>query len=160
QSTVASKDHLAFLEEEVALLKSENRHISLRVLAGAQEPVSVVDGREVINLTSNNYLALTNHPKVKKAAIQAIEKYGVGTAAVRTIIGTMDIHQELESRLARFKGTEAAVVFQSGFSTNVALCQSLMSSEKDFLISDELNHASIIDGARLAKSPRKIYPHK
>jgi glycine C-acetyltransferase len=113
-----------------------------------------------VNLTSNNYLALTNHPKVKKAAKDAIDRYGVGTAAVRSIIGTMDIHQELERRLAAFKGTESALVFQSGFTTNVALCQSVMNDEKDFLVSDELNHASIIDGARLAKAKRKVYPHK
>ncbi len=151
---------LAFLDAEVEALKKEGRYVSLRVLEGAQEPVSIVDGRKVVNLTSNNYLALTTHPKIVAAAKAAIDRHGVGTAAVRTIIGTMDIHQALEERLARFKGTEAALVFQSGFSTNVALCQSMMSSESDLLISDELNHASIIDGARLAKSPRKIYPHK
>ncbi|MCX5790273.1 MAG: glycine C-acetyltransferase [Elusimicrobia bacterium] len=151
---------LGFLEEELWRLDDEGRRIRLRILESAQEPVSTIDGRRVINLTSNNYLALTTHPKVKAAAKDAIDRYGVGTAAVRTIIGTMDIHQELEERLARFKGTEAAVVFQSGFSTNVALCQSLMTSEQDLLISDALNHASIIDGARLAKSARQIYPHK
>jgi glycine C-acetyltransferase len=149
-----------FLADEVATLKKEGRFIDLRILESAQEPVSVVDGKKVVNLTSNNYLALTTHPALKKAAQDAIDKYGVGTAAVRSIIGTMDIHQELETRLARFKGTEAALVFQSGFATNVACCQSLMSDASDFLISDELNHASIIDGARLAKSPRKVYAHK
>ncbi|MDE2291125.1 MAG: glycine C-acetyltransferase, partial [Elusimicrobia bacterium] len=132
----------------------------LRVLQGAQEPVSVVDGKKVVNLTSNNYLGLTTHPKVKAAAKDAIDRYGVGTAAVRTIIGTMDIHQRLEERLARFKGTQASVVFQSGFATNVALCQSLMTSEDDLLVSDQLNHASIIDGGRLSKAVRKVYPHK
>ncbi|MBI4423296.1 MAG: glycine C-acetyltransferase [Elusimicrobia bacterium] len=151
---------LEFLDGELRQLDAERRRIRLRVLAGPQEPVAEVDGRRVVNLTSNNYLALTTHPKVKAAAKAAIDRYGVGTAAVRTIIGTMDIHQELERRLARFKGTEAAVVFQSGFATNVALCQGLMTSEQDLLISDELNHASIIDGARLAKSSRKVYPHK
>lgn len=151
---------MSFLDEELKVLDAESRRITLKVLEGAQEPVSVVDGRRVVNLTSNNYLAFTNHPKVKEAAKAAIDRYGVGTAAVRSIIGTMDIHQRLEERLARFKGTEAALVFQSGFATNVALCQSLMSSEKDLLVSDELNHASIIDGARLAKSPRRIYRHK
>ncbi|NLO91908.1 MAG: glycine C-acetyltransferase, partial [Elusimicrobia bacterium] len=114
----------------------------------------------VVNLTSNNYLCLSTHPRVKAAAAAAVRKYGVGTAAVRTIIGTMTMHQELEKRLAEFKGTEASLVLQSGFSTNVAVCQSLMNSESDLLISDELNHASIIDGARLAKAPRKIYRHK
>ncbi|MBI3299295.1 MAG: glycine C-acetyltransferase [Elusimicrobia bacterium] len=151
---------MSFLDEEVAGLEREGRKITLRVLDGAQEPVSVIDGKRVVNLTSNNYLAFTTHPKVKEAAKAAIDRWGVGTSAVRSIIGTMGIHSELEERLARFKGTEAALVFQSGFATNVALCQSLMSSDKDLLISDELNHASIIDGARLAKSARKVYPHK
>lgn len=156
-----TKDRLmGFLDEEVAALDRDGRRIRLRVLGGAQEPVSTVDGRKVVNLTSNNYLALTTHPALKKAAKEAVDRYGVGTAAVRTIIGTMDIHQELERRLARFKGTEAAVVFQSGFATNVAVCQSLMSSEEDLLVSDELNHASIIDGGRLAKAARRVYPHK
>ena len=151
---------LAFLDKELRTLDQEGRRVRLRVLQGAQRPVSVVDGKEVINLTSNNYLNLTVHPKLKKAAREAIRTHGVGTAAVRTIIGTMDLNEELERRLARFKGTEAALVFQSGFTTNTACCQSLMSSEKDILISDELNHASIVDGARLAKAQRKVYPHK
>jgi len=149
-----------FLDEEIARLKSEGRFTRLRILEGAQEPVSVVDGKKVVNLTSNNYLDLANHPALKEAAKAAIDRYGVGTAAVRPIIGTMDIHQQLEKKLAEFKGTEAALVFQSGFTVNVACCQSLMTDEKDLLISDELNHASIIDGARLAKAARKIYPHK
>jgi glycine C-acetyltransferase len=151
---------MAFLDEENDKLKSEGRFIKLRVLEGAQEPVSIIDGKKVVNLTSNNYLDLANHPKLKTAAKAAIDRYGVGTAAVRPIIGTMDIHLDLEKRLAEFKGTEAALVFQSGFTVNVACCQSLMSDEKDLLISDELNHASIIDGARLAKAKRKVYAHK
>lgn len=151
---------MSFVDEDVDSLKKEGRHIVLKVLEGAQEPVSVIDGKKVINLTSNNYLSLATHPKLKAAAKEAIDRYGVGTAAVRTIIGTMDIHQELETRLARFKGTEACVVFQSGFATNVAVCQSLMTSPEDFLISDKLNHASIIDGGRLSKAQRKIYEHK
>jgi glycine C-acetyltransferase len=153
-------DTLKFAEEEVAALKKENRFLQPRVLESAQEPVSVIDGRKVVNLTSNNYLALANDPKVKKAAIEAIEKYGVGSAAVRTIIGTMSLHKELEEKFAAFKHAEASILFQSGFTSNVAVCQSLMSTDQDLLISDELNHASIIDGARLAKSPRKIYRHK
>ncbi len=148
------------MDDEIKQLKEQGRLLSLRILESAQEPVSVIDGKKVINLTSNNYLALTTHPKVKAAAIKAIEDYGVGTAAVRTIIGTMSLHQELEKRFAAFKDTEAAVLFQSGFSTNTAVCQALMTAENDLLISDEFNHASIIDGARLAKSARKIYPHK
>jgi len=156
---IASK-LMSFLDEENAQLKSEGRLVKLRLLQSAQKPVSVIDGKEVVNLTSNNYLDLADHPGLKKAAKDAIDKWGVGTAAVRPIIGTMTIHDELEKKLAAFKGTEACVVFQSGFTVNVACCQSLMSSEKDLLISDELNHASIIDGARLAKAPRKIMRHK
>jgi len=151
---------MGFLDEEISKLKSEGRFVKLRILEGPQEPVSVIDGKEVVNLTSNNYLDLANHPALKKAAKAAIDKYGVGTAAVRPIIGTMDIHMALEKRLAEFKGTEAALVFQSGFTVNVACCQSLMTDAGDLLISDELNHASIIDGARLAKAARKVYPHK
>ena len=151
---------MGFLDEEIAKLKAEGRFTTLRVLEGAQMPVSVIDGKKVVNLTSNNYLDLANHPRLKAAAKAAIDKYGVGTAAVRPIIGTMDIHLELERKLAAFKGTQAALVFQSGFTVNVACCQSLMSDEKDLLISDELNHASIIDGARLAKASRRIYRHK
>ena len=158
ETTVQSR--LAFLDAELETLRRENRFITLKVLETAQAPSCVINGKKVVNLTSNNYLCLANHPKVKSAAAAAVRKYGVGTAAVRTIIGTMTLHEELEKRLAEFKGTEAALVLQSGFSTNVAVCQSLMNSEQDLLISDELNHASIIDGARLAKSPRKIYKHK
>lgn len=155
-----SFDTLKFATEEVEALRKENRLIRPRVLQSAQAPVAVIDGKEVVNLTSNNYLALANDPKVKKAAIEATEKYGVGSAAVRTIIGTMSLHTELEERFAAFKHSEASILLQSGFTSNVAVCQSLMSSEQDLLISDELNHASIIDGARLAKAPRKIYRHK
>lgn len=149
-----------FLDDEIAQLKSEGRFVKLRVVTGHQAPVSVVDGRKVVNLTSNNYLDLTEHPKLKAAAKAAIDTHGVGTAAVRPIIGTMDIHLALEDKLAKFKGTEACLTFQSGFTVNVACCQSLMSDPKDLLISDELNHASIIDGGRLSKAVRKIYPHK
>ena len=148
-----------FLDEEIAQLKSEGRFVRLRVVTGQQAPVSIVDGKKVVNLTSNNYLDLTEHPKLKAAAKAAIDSNGVGTAAVRPIIGTMDIHLALEEKLAKFKGTEACLTFQSGFTVNVACCQSLMSSDKDLLISDELNHASIIDGGRLSKAVRKIYPH-
>lgn len=158
--TARTDARMAFVEEDVATLKKEGRHIRLRILEGGQDPVSVIDGKKVINLTSNNYLALATHPKLKAAAKNAIDRYGVGTAAVRTIIGTMDIHQELERRLALFKGTEACVVFQSGFATNVAVCQSVMTDKADMLISDKLNHASIIDGGRLSKAQRKIYEHK
>ncbi len=151
---------LGFLGEEMRALKDQGLYRKLRILESPQEPVSVIDGKKVINLSSNNYLGLTTHPKLKAAAKTAIDDLGVGTAAVRSIIGTQAIHRQLEERLAKFKGTEACVVLQSGFATNVAVVQSVMSDEKDLLISDELNHASIIDGARLAKAKRFIYPHK
>lgn len=149
----------AFLDEEIAQLKAENRLIKLHILESEQAPVAVIDGKKVVNLTSNNYLNMTTHPKVKKAAAQAVEKYGIGTAAVRTIIGTMTMHEELEKRLAAFKGAEAAILTQSGFTANTATCQCLMTSPEDVLISDELNHASIIDGGRLAKAKKKVYRH-
>ena len=148
-----------FLDEEIAQLKAENRFIKLHILESEQAPVAVIDGKKVVNLTSNNYLNMTTHPKVKKAAMEAVEKYGIGTAAVRTIIGTMTMHEELERRLAAFKGAEASILTQSGFTANTATCQCLMTSPQDVLISDELNHASIIDGGRLAKAQKKVYRH-
>ena len=151
--------NLDFLKEEIATLKKEERFIEPAILQSEQGPVCLVNGKEVINLTSNNYLCLASHPKVKEAAVEATKKYGIGTAAVRTIIGTTSLHEVLEKRLAEFKGTEASIVIQSGFTSNVAVCQSLMTSPQDVLISDELNHASIIDGARLSKAKRKIYRH-
>lgn len=151
--------NLDFLKEEIKTLKQEERFIEPAVLQSEQGPVCLVNGKEVINLTSNNYLCLASHPKVKEAAIEATKKYGIGTAAVRTIIGTTSLHEVLEKRLAEFKGTQDAIVIQSGFTSNVAVCQSLMTSPQDVLISDELNHASIIDGARLSKAKRKIYRH-
>ena len=151
--------NLDFLKEEIATLKKEERFIEPAILQSEQGPVCQINGKEVINLTSNNYLCLASHPKVKEAAVEATKKYGIGTAAVRTIIGTTSLHEVLEKRLAEFKGTEASIVIQSGFTSNVAVCQSLMTSPQDVLISDELNHASIIDGARLSKAKRKIYRH-
>lgn len=148
-----------FLDEEIANLKAENRFIKLHILESEQAPVAVIDGKKVVNLTSNNYLNMTTHPKVKQAAIRAVEQYGIGTAAVRTIIGTMTMHEELEKRLAKFKGAEAAILTQSGFTANTATCQCLMTSPQDVLISDELNHASIIDGGRLAKAQKRVYRH-
>ena len=148
-----------FLDDEISQLKAENRFITLHILQSAQSPVAVIDGKKVVNLTSNNYLNLTTHPKVKAAAVKAVEEYGIGTAAVRTIIGTMTMHEELEKRLAAFKGAEAAILTQSGFTANTATCQCLMTSPEDVLISDELNHASIIDGGRLAKAKKKVYRH-
>jgi glycine C-acetyltransferase len=158
--TDACRKPLVWAAQEIEELKKASLHRSLFVLGGPQEPVSVINGRTVINLSSNNYLGLTTHPEVVRAAKEAIDVWGVGTAAVRTIIGTMEIHERLERRLAEFKGTEAAIVFQSGFATNVAVNQSILTDESDYLISDELNHASIIDGARLAKAQRRVYKHK
>ncbi len=146
------------LESEIDNLKQKHMFRKLRVVHGEEKAVCNIDGKEVINLSSNNYLGLTTHPKLRQAAIRAIETHGVGTAAVRTIIGTMDLHEELEVRVARFKHTEAALTFQSGFTSNVGIIQSLM-EEGDAIISDELNHASIIDGIRLSKASRHIYKH-
>ncbi|MBI2070364.1 MAG: glycine C-acetyltransferase [Elusimicrobia bacterium] len=151
---------LGFLQDELGDLKKNGLHRRLRILGTPQEPVSVIDGKKVVNLSSNNYLGLTTHPKLIQAAKKAIDDFGVGTAAVRSIIGTQTIHVQLEERLAKFKGTESAVVLQSGFATNVAVVQSVMSDERDLLVSDELNHASIIDGGRLSKAKRFIYPHR
>src|SRR5690349_15795510 len=133
----------ARLDGEIQNLKESHRFRRLRVVEGEEKAVCVIDGKEVINLSSNNYLGLTTHPHLKEAAIQAVKDHGVGTAAVRTIIGTMDLHEELEQRLAVFKHTEATLTFQSGFASNQGIIQALM-EEGDTIISDELNHASII----------------
>ncbi len=148
----------ARLDGEIDNLKQNHRFRQLRVVHGEEKAVCVIDGKEVINLSSNNYLGLTTHPHLKEAAIQAVKDHGVGTAAVRTIIGTMDLHQQLEERLAVFKHTEATLTFQSGFASNQGIIQSLM-EEGDAIISDELNHASIIDGIRLSKASRHIFRH-
>lgn len=148
----------ARLEGEIDSLKQKGAFRRLRVVDGAEKAVCVIDGKEVINLSSNNYLGLTTHPKLMAAARHAIDTHGVGTAAVRTIIGTMDIHQELEERLAKFKHTEATLTFQSGFASNQGIIQALL-EEGDAIISDELNHASIIDGIRLSKAGRFIFRH-
>jgi glycine C-acetyltransferase len=131
----------------------------LRVLDDEQGPVCTYDGKQVINLASNNYLGLCDHPKLREAAIAATEKYGVGSGAVRTIAGTMRIHMELEKKIAAFKGVEACVVFQSGFTANAGTVSSILGKE-DFILSDELNHASIIDGARLSRAKIKVFRHK
>jgi glycine C-acetyltransferase len=129
------------------------------VLEGEQKPVATFDGKEVINLSSNNYLGLTTHPKLRRAAIEATRKYGVGSGAVRTITGTMKIHMELEEQIARFKKVEACVVFQSGFAANAGTVSAILGKE-DLIISDELNHASIIDGCRLSRATIKVFKHK
>lgn len=146
------------LEGEIDRLKEKHMFRQLRVVYGKEKPICNIDGKEVINLSSNNYLGLTTHPRLMEAAKKAIDTHGVGTAAVRSIIGTMDLHQELEARMAKFKHTEATLTFQSGFSSNQAVIQALM-EEGDAIISDELNHASIIDGIRLSKASRHIYKH-
>jgi len=131
----------------------------LRVLEGEQKPVCVFDGREVINLASNNYLGLTSDKKLRKASIEAVRNYGVGAGAVRTIAGTMKLHMELEEQIARFKNVEACVVFQSGFTANAGTVSAVLGKE-DLIVSDELNHASIIDGARLSRATIKVFKHK
>lgn len=146
------------LEGELDTLKQKHMFRQLRVVNGEEKPVCNIDGKTVINLSSNNYLGLTTHPHLREAAMEAIRTHGVGTAAVRSIIGTMDLHMELERRMAIFKHTEATIAFQSGFTSNQAVIQSLM-EEGDAIISDELNHASIIDGIRLSKASRFIYKH-
>ncbi len=148
----------ARLEGEIESLKQKGMFRQLRVVDGKEMAVCVIDGKKVINLSSNNYLGLTTHPKLMEAAKHAIDTHGVGTAAVRTIIGTMDIHQELEERLAKFKHTEATLTFQSGFASNQGIIQALM-EDGDAIVSDELNHASIIDGIRLSKADRFIFRH-
>jgi len=148
-----------YLHDAMEDLKTQGLHYRLRVLEGEQKPIAVVDGKEVINLSSNNYLGLTTHPKLRRAAIDATRQYGVGSGAVRTIVGTMKIHLELEEQIAKFKGTEACVVFQSGFTANSGTVSAVLGKE-DLIISDELNHASIIDGCRLSKATIKVFKHK
>jgi glycine C-acetyltransferase len=150
---------LRYLHDELEKLKEKKLYQKLRVLAGEQLPVSTIDGKQVINLSSNNYLGLTTHRKLRKVAAAAIKTHGVGSGAVRTIIGTMDLHMQLEEQIARFKHTEASVVFQSGFTANAGTVQAIL-GENDLIVSDELNHASIIDGGRLSKATRKIYRHR
>ncbi|MCL6506796.1 MAG: glycine C-acetyltransferase [Bryobacteraceae bacterium] len=150
---------LQYVTEALNELRAKGVAPKLRVLEGEQRPVCVFDGREVINLASNNYLGLTNHPRLIEAALQATRELGVGSGAVRSIAGTMAIHMELERRIARFKKTEAAVVFQSGFAANAGTVAAILTPD-DHIISDELNHASIIDGCRLSKARIHIFPHK
>ena len=153
------KAQLQYLTDELNKLREQKLYQKLRVLETEQLPVSRFDGREVINLSSNNYLGLTTHPKLRARALEAIEKWGVGSGAVRTIAGTMAIHMELEEKIAKFKHVEASVVFQSGFTANAGTVQAILGRE-DIIISDQLNHASIIDGCRLSRAEIKIFPHK
>ena len=153
------QDPLSFLGAELDALKAQNLYRRLRVLEDEQKASTRFDGRSVVNLSSNNYLGLTTHPKLRERAIAAIEQYGAGSGSVRTIAGTMSIHMELERRLAAFKKTEAVVVFQSGFAANAGTVSAVLGKE-DVIISDELNHASIIDGARLSRATIKVFPHR
>lgn len=150
---------LAYLSEHLNELRAKGTAPRLRILEGEQRPISTFDGKEVISLSSNNYLGLTTHKALRKAAIEAIKKYGVGAGAVRTIAGTMSIHMQLEEQIAKFKNTEACVVFQSGFTANAGTVAAILGKE-DLIISDELNHASIIDGCRLSKATIKVFKHK
>ncbi len=154
-----SRPQLAYLTAAMDELRAKGTHFSLRILDDQQAPVCHYDGREVINLASNNYLGLANHPRLIEASLAATRTYGVGSGAVRTIAGTMRIHMELEERIARFKNVEACVVFQSGFAANAGTVSAILGKE-DFILSDELNHASIIDGARLSRAKIKVFRHK
>ena len=158
--TMAGKnDPLRYVAEALGELRAKGVAPRLRVLEGEQRPLSVFDGREVINLASNNYLGLTSDKRLRKASIEAVRKYGVGAGAVRTIAGTMKLHMELEEQIAKFKNVEACVVFQSGFTANAGTVSAVLGKE-DLIISDELNHASIIDGARLSRATIKVFKHK
>jgi glycine C-acetyltransferase len=152
-------DPLAYLGQELDALKEQKLYRNLRILEDEQKAHTTVDHRSVVNLSSNNYLGLTTHPKLRAAALKAIEDYGVGTGSVRTIAGTMDIHMALEKKLAEFKQVEKVVVFQSGFAANAGTVSAIFGKE-DVVISDELNHASIIDGCRLSRAAIKVFPHK
>src|ERR1700741_1920725 len=150
---------LSYLHEGLAELDTKGAHFRLRVLEGGRKPVAHFAGKDVINLSSNNYLGLTTHKSLRRAAIEAIRTHGVGAGAVRTIAGTMDLHMALEEQIAKFKGTEACVVFQSGFTANAGTVAAILGKD-DLILSDELNHASIIDGCRLSKAAIKVFRHK
>jgi glycine C-acetyltransferase len=158
-ASTTRRDPLGFLADEIVDLKRQNLFRPLRVMSTQQGPEIELDGRRVINLSSNDYLGLTHHPRMKAAALRAVEQYGAGSGAVRSIIGTMSIHEALEDELAEFKHTEAVLTFQSGFTCNTGVIPAV-TGEQDLILSDSLNHASIIDGMRLSKAPRKVYPHK
>src|SRR6187401_2318577 len=157
-TTTPRKDPLAHLEDEVAALRERNLYRPLRVMSSAQGPIVSVDEKRLISLSSNDYLGLTHHPRLREAALAAVRDFGVGSGAVRTIAGTMSMHKELEAELAAFKGSEAVLTFQSGFSANTGVVPTI-TGETDLIVSDGLNHASIIDGMHLSKAPRKVYPH-
>jgi glycine C-acetyltransferase len=154
-----TRNPLQYVTDQLSELRAKGVAPKLRVLEGEQKPVCNFDGCEVINLASNNYLGLTTHKSLRKAALEAVRKYGVGAGAVRTIAGTMKSHMDLEEQIARFKNVEACVVFQSGFAANAGTVSAVLGKE-DLIVSDELNHASIIDGARLSKATIKVFKHK
>jgi len=160
QGTQTMKQNpLQYVSDQLQELRTKGVAPKLRVLEGEQKPVCTFDGREVINLASNNYLGLTTHKALRKAAIEAAKKYGAGAGAVRTIAGTMQLHMQLEEQIAKFKNVEACVVFQSGFTANAGTVAAVLGKE-DLIVSDELNHASIIDGARLSKATIQVFKHK
>jgi glycine C-acetyltransferase len=152
-------DPLAFLTSELDSLKAQGLYRPLRVLEDEQKAHTIFDHHSVVNLSSNNYLGLTTHPRLREAALEAVRRFGVGTGSVRTIAGTMAMHVELERRLAEFKQTEAVVVFQSGFTANAGTVSAILTKD-DVVVSDALNHASIIDGCRLSRAQIKVFPHK
>jgi glycine C-acetyltransferase len=153
------RDPLAYLGAELDSLKQQNLYRHLRILEDEQKARTTFDGRSVVNLSSNNYLGLTTHPRLRERAREALDRFGVGSGSVRTIAGTMEIHMELERRLADFKKVEAVVVFQSGFAANAGTVSAILGKD-DVVISDALNHASIIDGSRLSRAAIKVFPHK
>src|SRR5881409_866216 len=155
----ARANPLFYLTDQLNDLKAKGTHFRLRVLEDEQASICTFDDKKVINLASNNYLGLTTHPKLREAALAATRKYGVGSGAVRTIAGTMKIHMELEEKIARFKNVEACVVFQSGFAANAGTVSAVLGKD-DFIISDQLNHASIIDCARLSRAKILVFEHK
>jgi glycine C-acetyltransferase len=150
---------LSYLSEQLDQWRAEGTYQTLRILQSESAAESRFDGKDVINLASNNYLGLTTHPKLREAAMNAVAKFGVGSGAVRTISGTMAIHMQLEERIAAFKNVEACVVFQSGFAANAGTVSAIL-GPGDHIISDELNHASIIDGCRLSRAAIHVFPHK
>src|SRR5216683_1460830 len=152
-------DPLDYLARELDSLKQQGLYRHLRILEDEQKPKTTFDHRLVVNLSSNNYLGLTTHPRLREAALDATRQLGVGSGSVRSVAGTMEIHMELERRLAEFKNTEAVVVFQSGFAANAGTVAAVLTKD-DVVVSDELNHASIIDGARLSRATIKVFPHK
>src|SRR3954452_22951387 len=158
-ASITRHDPLHYLGDEIDALKTQGLYRHLRILDDEQRAHTTVDGRSVVNLSSNNYLGLTTHPRLRERALEAVRQLGVGSGSVRTIAGTLAIHVELERRLAEFKHTEAVVVFQSGFTANAGTVSSILTRE-DIVISDALNHASIIDGCRLSRATIKVFPHK